>query len=46
MDEHIDDWSDSAEPKLLGRFEAAADLIGAVLIGLIAVGIAYRSRSE
>ena len=41
MDEHIDDWSECEEPKLLGRLEAAADVIAAVLIGIVAIGIAY-----
>jgi hypothetical protein len=37
-----DDWKESEceEPKLLGRFEAAADLIAGFFIGLIAAGIA------
>jgi len=34
-----DNWNECDEPKLLGRFESAADLIAGFLIGLIAAGI-------
>lgn len=41
MDDHNDAWSESEEPRLLGRFESAADLIAGIFIGLVAAGIAY-----
>jgi hypothetical protein len=41
MDDLNDDWSECDEPKLLGKYEAAADLLAGFFIALIAAGFAY-----